>query len=62
LKKILPDHETDDCMGFEDEEISAVELAAILQNTDGCEKVDSGNITQWSTGLGQGKPQNQVTG
>ncbi|XP_064421026.1 jerky protein homolog-like [Latimeria chalumnae] len=45
-KKIFPDNRENKCLGF-DEVISAANLAAILQHTEGCENVDNENIEQW---------------
>jgi hypothetical protein len=34
-------------MGFEEEDLLAIELATILQNTEGSEKVDSKKLRQF---------------
>uniref|UniRef100_H3A2J1 HTH psq-type domain-containing protein n=1 Tax=Latimeria chalumnae TaxID=7897 RepID=H3A2J1_LATCH len=46
-KKIFPDNEENECLGFDEEDISAANLAAILKHTEGCENVDNENIEQW---------------
>uniref|UniRef100_H3AHU5 HTH CENPB-type domain-containing protein n=1 Tax=Latimeria chalumnae TaxID=7897 RepID=H3AHU5_LATCH len=46
-KKIFPDNRENECLGFDEEDISAANLAAILQHTEGCENVDNENIEQW---------------
>uniref|UniRef100_H3AS01 HTH CENPB-type domain-containing protein n=1 Tax=Latimeria chalumnae TaxID=7897 RepID=H3AS01_LATCH len=46
-KKFFPDNGENECLGFDEEDISATNLAAILQHTEGCENVDNENIEQW---------------
>jgi hypothetical protein len=37
-------HKAEDCMGFEEDDISATELAAMFKNTDNCDKLDTRNV------------------
>uniref|UniRef100_H3ABR8 HTH CENPB-type domain-containing protein n=1 Tax=Latimeria chalumnae TaxID=7897 RepID=H3ABR8_LATCH len=46
-KKNFPDDGENECLGFDEEDISAANLAAILKHTEGCENVDNENLEQW---------------
>ena len=48
---MLPGHKIHNCVACNVEGISTARSATILQNKEGCEKIDSENITQLSVEL-----------
>jgi hypothetical protein len=37
-------HKVEDCMGFEEDDISAAELATMFKNTENSDKADTGDV------------------